>query len=108
MYYGHPMFYKIVDELKDLHSKKNKQYATQKDPLANFKRASKLGEKLFNPKIKNKPLAYLLTLVSKQIDAVYEMVGEGKTDTVEELEDKLKDIAVYAILGIILEREGSK
>jgi len=108
VYHGHPMFYKILDELKELHDKKNQQYASEKDPLSNFKRASALGEKLFNPNIKNKPLAYLLALVSKQIDCVYDIVGEGKENTIEELEDKLKDIATYAILAIILEREFKK
>jgi hypothetical protein len=104
-FYGHPDFYKFVDELKELHSEKNKQYATQDDPLANFKRASRLCEKLFNPNIKNKPLAYAFVLMSKQIDCVAEIIGEGKTDTVEELKDKLRDIAIYSILMMILEEE---
>lgn len=98
------MFYEILEELKDLHSRKNSQYATNKNPLANFERCSKLCEKLLNPSIKNKTLAYLLILMSKQVDGVYEMVGEGKTNTVEEVEDKLKDIAIYSLIGIILER----
>jgi len=104
VYHGHPMFYAILDELRELHDKKNAQYATTDNPLANFNRCSKLAKKLLNPKIKNKPLAYLLILMSKQVDAVYEMLGECKTDTPEELEEKLKDIAVYSIIGIILER----
>ena len=107
-YYGHPDFYKLVDELKELHSRKNNQYATQENPLANFIRCSEAVEKLLNPKIKNKALAYLLILKSKQDDAIIEMVAEGKEDTPDEIEDKLKDSACYDLLGVIIKREGDK
>lgn len=103
-YSGHPDFYKILDELKELHDRKNSQYANSEDPLGNFRRASKLVEKLLNPTIENKSLAYRLILMSKQIDGVFDMIGESKKNTVDEIEDKLMDIAVYSIIGIILER----
>jgi len=106
-YYGHPGFYKIILEELELHSNKNKQYATQDDPLANFKRTGRLIKKLLKPNI-NPALASAMILMSKQVDAVYEMVGEGKKDTVEELEDKFKDISIYANLCIILLREIKK
>ena len=100
-FYGHPDFYKIIDELKELHSKKNYQYANLENPLGNFDRVSRLCSKLLKDNI-NKPLAIALINMAKQVDAVYDMVGEGKTDTVENIEDKLKDIAVYAVISIIL------
>ena len=43
--FGHPQFYKILEELADLHSKKNYQYSTDKDPLSNFKSPGKMVEK---------------------------------------------------------------
>ena len=46
-----------------------------------------------------------MSLMAKQIDAVYEMVGENKENTVESIYIKFEDIAVYAILCIILYRE---
>lgn len=104
-YHGHPDFYKILEELKELHNRKNAQYASSENPLGNFQRASALVSKLLNPKIKKKELAYLLILMSKQVDAVYDMVGEGKEDTIEELDDKLRDIAIYSIIAMILCRE---
>ena len=102
--YGHPDFYKILEELATLHSSKNYQYSTDKDPLSNFKSAGRMVEKLFKPNI-NVPLATALIYMSKQYDGVINIVGEGKENTVEALEDKLKDIAVYAILCIILNNE---
>ena len=102
--YGHPKFYKILDELAELHSKKNYQYATDKDPLSNFRSAGRMTEKLFKPNL-NVPLATALVYMSKQYDGVVNMVGEGKTNTVESLKDKLMDISIYAILCMILLEE---
>lgn len=105
---GHPKFYQILEELAALHSRKNAQYASNENPLGNFKRGSKIVEKLLNPKIKNKPLAYALILASKQIDGVIEIIGEGKENTPDSLKDKLYDIAVYSVIEVILSEENIK
>ncbi|MGH9404388.1 MAG: hypothetical protein ACRD3D_00970 [Terriglobia bacterium] len=105
-YHGHPEFYKIIEKLKELHSEKNRQYATQDDPLANFRRTGTMIGKFLKPGIL-RPLASCLSLMSKQVDAVYEMVGEAKANTTDSLEEKLSDIAVYAILAIVINRESS-
>lgn len=104
LYHGHPMFYEIIDSLKELHSKKNQQYATVDDPLRNFKDVGNLIDKMLKPGI-NRPLAACLGLVAKQMVAVYEMVGEGKTGMVDSLEDKLRDIAVYSVIAMIILKE---
>lgn len=103
-YHGHPLFYAIVEELKELHSQKNRQYATQANPLANFERTGKMMEKIFRPGV-NSALASCLGLMSKQVDGIYEMVGEGKTGTPDSLIDKLRDVAVYSIIAEIILRE---
>ncbi len=103
---GHPKFYQILEELAVLHSCKNAQYASLENPLGNFRRGSKMVEKLLNSKVKNKPLAYALILVSKQIDGAMEIVGEGKENTPDSLKEKLYDIAVYSIIAVILSEEG--
>ena len=103
--YGHPEFFDILLELAELHSRKNHQYASLENPLGNFERASQISSKLFKNEIKNKPLAIALAYMSKQIDGVFDIVGEGKTDTIEELNDKFKDIAVYSVICMILEKE---
>ena len=102
---GHPKFYQILEELAELHSRKNAQYASIENPLGNFKRGSKIVEKLLNPAVKNKPLAYALTLASKQIDGVMEIVGEGKENTPDSLKEKLYDIAVYSVIAVIVSEE---
>lgn len=102
--YGHPAFYKVVEEIADLHEEKNRQYATVDDPLGNFNRTGKIIAKLLKPGIPP-ALASCLIFMSKQVDGVYEIVGEDKKDTIDSLEDKLLDTAVYSIIGIIQIRE---
>jgi len=103
-FYGHPMFYELIEKEKQLHSDKNYQYANIEEPLGNFSRTAQLTSKLFKDGI-NKPLAVAMVLMSKQIDAVYDMVGENKQNTIESIEDKFRDISIYAKLCIILHRE---
>lgn len=104
-YYGHQRFYEILAKAAETHSKKNYQYATVSDPLSNFKRCGEMVAPLFKDTIKNKPLAICLAYMSKQIDGVFQMIGLGKTNTVEEVRDKLNDILVYAGIAMILEEE---
>ena len=102
-YFGHPRFYTILAECAELHSKKNFQYATVDDPLGNFRRCGAMASKILKPK--NKALAICLAYISKQVDGVFEILGENKQGTVEELRDKLKDILTYSGIAIILEEE---
>ena len=104
--YGHPRFYELIEELAELHNNKNRDYATPEDPLVNFTRTGELAERygLIAPGKVGLKMALLYSL--KQIDAVFKMVGRGQKETVEGVRDKLRDIAVYAIIAMILEEEG--
>lgn len=104
-YHGHPKFYEIIEEIKQLHSEKNKQYATKDNPLGNFTRVGQLASKLINPNIKNKALAVALLYMMKQVDGAIEMVAEAKKDTPDELKDKLRDIATYSMISEIIVEE---
>lgn len=103
--FGHPRFYEILKEIAELHDIKNRQYATIDNPLGNFKRVAQLQSKLFKESITNKPLATALGFMSKQIDGIYEMVGESKIGTPDNLKDKLMDVCVYSIICMILIEE---
>lgn len=101
---GHPRFYEILDEMKALYSAKHYQYATNADPMSNFRLCGQLAQKLYKPDI-NRTVAAALTLMSKQVVGVYEIVGEGKSNTVESLQDKLRDIGIYSVILQILVSE---
>jgi hypothetical protein len=104
---GHPMFYELGEEENQLYSDKHYQYATDADPMSNFRLCGDLIHKLLKPGV-NPTIAAALCLMSKQIVGVYEIVGEGKQNTIESLEDKLKDIGIYSRIIRIMVRESQE
>jgi len=104
-YHGHPLFYQLTNEEIELHNKKNYQYASDKDPLGNFNRVGILCHKvMLNPNVPDN-LKVGMVQMAKQIDAVYDIIGEGKQNTVESVEDKFRDISVYSKINNIMYRE---
>jgi len=95
--HGHPRFSELVVEIAKLHSDKNHDYARGGDPLGNFKRCA---EALGMP-----PARYAWMLVWKQIDAVNHAMLCGDANIVESVRDKLRDIAVYSLLIMIMLEE---
>jgi len=104
--HGHPLFYKILEELADLHSKKNADYADQEQPLGNFDRVAELCDKykLFESKCPSRVKVAIVYML-KQFDCFMHSVGSDKQLKVESLEDRLRDIAVYSILIRILNQK---
>lgn len=90
--HGDPRFYALLDELADLHSKKNHDYAMTDNPLSNFTRAASLGVE---------PWRGILVRMSDKWSRI-EQLSQGKTPKNESLRDSLVDLAVYALLCILL------
>ena len=42
-YYGHPMFYELLDKMKEIHSNKNHDYSGEGDPFRNFRMSEEMG-----------------------------------------------------------------
>jgi hypothetical protein len=95
---GHPKFYEILEQLADLHSRKNADYAN-KDPLSNL-RMCELGGipgwKGVIVRLTDK-ISRLLTFADKESYQVKD----------ESVEDTFRDAAIYSILGLILYQERS-
>lgn len=100
---GHPKFYKILEEMADLHAKKNFDYAENERPLGNFERVAELVDKynLFNAPCNTKSKVAILYMM-KQLDCFLNALGKGKKLKVEGLKERLRDIEVYSILIEIL------
>jgi hypothetical protein len=94
---GHPMFYEILEEMKQIHAVKNKDYGGG-DPLGNFKTsADSLGIS---------PFKGILVRLSDKWSRISNIVKSGETHVKDEtIEDTLKDLACYSILAIIVRRE---
>ena len=99
-FHGHPRFYEILKSLAKIHSDKNHDYSTEKDPLSNLRSCEDMGIEAW------KGVVVRLTdkmdrLKSYAKKGEYKVKGEG-------LKDTFSDMAVYAILGIILFEENEK
>ena len=93
---GHPRFYEIIEEMKDLHSRKNSNYAEDGDPLSNLK----ASEAFDIP-------GHIGTMVrmSDKWSRLVQLM-KGKQDKVgESVKDTLLDLAIYSVLEIILIEE---
>lgn len=93
---GHPLFYELLEQAADLHSRKNANYAEEGDPLSNLRGCARLNVPPF--------IGVLVRLQDKW--SRIEQLAKGKRDQVgESLEDTLMDNAIYSLLAIVLLRE---
>jgi hypothetical protein len=93
-----PAFNQLIEEIKALHESKNHDYASDVDPLSNFRRAEKLGVT---------PLQGILVRMSDKWSRIEQLVS-GKTPKNESLRDTLMDNAIYSLLGIIILDESNE
>lgn len=97
--HGHPRFYELLDELAELHSRKNHDYSGD-DPLANLKMTEAAG------------IAAWVGVVVRLTDKMSRLLSFAKKRTLlvqdEGIVDTLKDMAIYALLGIVLFEEREK
>lgn len=98
--YGHPDFYKLLEQMAELHSRKNHDYAGTSDPLKNLRACTRL---------QLDPFIGVMVRLQDKWSRIEEFV-KGGTLLVknESVEDTLMDNAVYSLLAIILLREQKK
>lgn len=93
--YGHPMFYKLLEEMAQLHSRKNHDYAGD-DPLSNLRLCEGFGVPAWKGVLvrMSDKWARLVQLATKEP----RVVEEKDVDTA-------LDMAIYSLLYIILKQE---
>ncbi len=98
--YGHPRFYEILEQMKELHSRKNHDYAGTSDPLKNLRAC----ERLELP-----PFMGVMVRLQDKWSRLEEFVKSGTLMVKgESVIDTLMDNAVYSVLAIILYEEQQK
>jgi hypothetical protein len=90
--HGDPRFYALLDEIAALHSRKNHDYAKTDEPLSNFHRSRALGVE---------PWRGVLVRMSDKWSRI-EQLSSGKVAKNESLRDSLIDLAVYALIDVLL------
>lgn len=100
-------FIEIIVDLIELQSNKNKDYAVLDNPWRNFITVGENLEKYNIITKGNAPMKVALTYTYKQWDSILKMIGKDEKGNVESITDKLRDVAVYSVIAIILNEEGS-
>ncbi len=98
--YGHPDFYRLLEQMAELHSRKNHDYAGTKDPLKNLRACERIGLD---------PFTGVIVRLQDKWSRLEEFVNSGNLMVKNEsVLDTLMDNAVYSLLAIILYDEQRK
>lgn len=89
---GSHRFHEILRELGELHDKKQKDYGTALDPFANVRASEAWGMR---------PWVGAMLRASDKVNRLQSLVKNGRLRN-EPAEDSLRDIAVYAIIALVL------
>lgn len=92
---GDPRFHDLLDEIAELHDRKQADYGTDDDPFANVRASQDWGVP-----------AWVGTMIRAN-DKVKRLqaAAQGSTLVNEGVEDSLMDIATYALIALVLYRE---
>jgi hypothetical protein len=93
--HGDPRFYQLLEEIAELHSRKNHDYAKTTEPLSNFTRSAAFGVE---------PWRGILVRMSDKWSRL-EQLASGKTPKNESMRDTLIDLSVYSLLCILLHEQ---
>ena len=85
-------FHEILTELGDLHDRKQADYGRGSDPFANVRAAEEWGIPGW---------AGAMLRASDKVRRLQTLLAKGKLEN-ESAEDSLRDIAVYAVIALVL------
>ncbi len=95
--FGHSKFYELLDQMAEIHSAKNHDYAGTKDPLANLKCAERIDIE---------PWIGCWIRIQDKVSRVETFIRQGEYKVKDEsVKDTLLDLAIYALLDYILYEE---
>lgn len=94
---GDPRFHALLKEMGELHASKSADYAPGADPLANLRMSERFGVPAW--------IGSMIRLNDK-VGRLQEFAKRGDLNH-ESAEDSMLDIAVYALITLILYREES-
>ena len=94
---GDPRFKKVLDEMWDVHQKKSHDYGKDEDPLQNIRAAEEFG------------VPNWVGTAIRLNDKVQRLKAFAKKGVLknESIEDAFIDVANYAVLALLMYREGS-
>lgn len=102
---GHPRFHEILQEMADLHNRKNHDYAAGGKPTGNFDRVSSLLTRYPGFPVAT-PYGVAMVYLLKQLDAALWLLSQKhESQTGEDVGQRLRDVACYAVLAELMYEE---
>lgn len=92
---GDPRFHELLRELAELHDRKQQDYGRNEDPLANVRASEEWGIPAW---------VGAMVRLNDKVRRLQQYARRGSLAN-EGAEDSLRDIAVYALIALILMRE---
>jgi len=92
-----PAFHKLLEEIAELHDSKNTDYATTADPLANLKDCVRMGQP---------PIMGVAIRLQDKMRRIENFFSNGHLKH-EAVRDSFIDLAIYALLGVVIMDEKS-
>lgn len=92
---GDPRFHALLDEIGQLHDRKQEDYGTDHDPFANVRASQEFGVA---------PWIGALIRLNDKVTRLRQFANRGSLAN-ESAEDSMMDIAVYALIALVLYRE---
>jgi len=95
---GDPRFIALLDEIEATHARKQRDYGTDADPFANIRGSEEWGVEAWRG------------AMIRATDKIRRLQTYARTGTLanEGVEDSLIDLAVYALIALVLFREGKQ
>lgn len=87
-----PKFEMLLDEMRELHARKNHDYARDENPFSNFEFAAQVAEGFTGTD------AVFAALIGIKLARLKELTSKGKRPNNESIDDTRRDLAMYAAL----------
>lgn len=95
---GHPRFHELLRTIGELHDKKQQDYGTLGDPFANVRGSQEWGVE---------PWVGAMIRATDKLKRL-QKAAKGGTMANESVEDSFMDLAVYALIALVLYEEGKQ
>ena len=93
---GSLAYFEVLEELRELHTRKSQDYGAPTDPLANIRAGAEF--------VGIEPWRATLIRVADKIQRLKTFCRDGRLSC-ESVEDGFLDLASYAIIGLVMYRE---
>lgn len=93
---GHPEYLKLLDEMRALHQRKAADYGRGADPFANVRSSGEFGIPAW---------VGVMVRTNDKLHRVKSFIANGSLKN-ESIDDSLMDLAAYALIALVLLREG--